>query len=90
MLLWGTEGLVDREKLIGPSQGEDMKWINVKDRLPEEQEEIVFVRCGYLAFGYLHFDQWFDLTMRDRDGHPHEYYSGVTHWMPLPAPPEDK
>ena len=64
-------------------------WISVEDRLPEDEQEVLYYRCAYFAYGfYKASGSWIDLTMRDRDGEPHEYYSGVTHWLPLPAPPE--
>jgi hypothetical protein len=64
--------------------GEKMKWIGVKERLPREHGETV-------------------VYVNDGDGYPYSdigYYEGglfriggevvrtVTHWMPLPDPPD--
>ena len=65
------------------------EWISVKDRLPDaEGRYIVYAQnlTGYeplenpvfvalFAFGEWIFDKWGD--------------NRVTHWMPLPAPPEE-
>ena len=66
------------------------KWISVKDRLPENEHrvlvfanDIVSEFCevvgwnggDFLAIGF---------------GHNIIYPPMVTHWMPLPEPPEDK
>lgn len=65
------------------------QWISVKDRLPEEDVDV--------AIG------WFQKTASnktfwtvDRDQLTNKVFSGwrvypeVTHWMPLPKPPEEK
>jgi hypothetical protein len=54
-----------------------MEWISVDDRLPEEDKPIiVFGKDGaeiYSGFHVMDFNN---------------YYKDVTHWMPLPSPPE--
>lgn len=63
------------------------KWINVNDKLPDDQQPIIFYVkdrdqcfCGYLDYDPKHpkfreniDDWWFD----DEE---------ITHWMPLPEP----
>lgn len=72
-------------------------WISVKDRLPKSMVNKVLVWLehkdfvGYIGFG--HYEKykgqeiWFDLEHS-------EAFSirgyAVTHWMPLPEPPEEK
>ena len=55
-----------------------MEWINVKDRLPEYYNAYLCTG-GDIEIEIVYFDPefgWFD-----------EY--GITHWMDLPAQPED-
>lgn len=60
------------------------EWISVKDRLPEHKTKV---------------DVWEDFWGRIADcEYEHGWHNGivdmgrleVTHWMPLPPPPEDK
>ena len=64
-----------------------MKWTSVKDRLPDEFK-------GYQTYAPDLFD---DLEMQDVEKqaivawteHGWEFYEDlITHWMPLPEPPE--
>ena len=62
------------------------KWINVKDELPEGQEDVLCYsnkNGGYFFIGYMsrNQDYWC------QDGMLHCY--DVTHWMPLVAPPKE-
>jgi len=63
-----------------------MEWISVDERLPEDNGYInsVLFYSGCIRYGYLDTDGWRDET--DDRFSPH--VSGVTHWMPLPAPPK--
>lgn len=59
-----------------------MEWIKVEDRLPKDDSFylIAFDDRGIRFGSYLQNDGW-----RDVDG---KLYDGiVTHWMPLPDPP---
>lgn len=58
------------------------QWISVKERLPEKEDSyIVFgkaVSSTYMAFAvYILESEQFTIT------------SDVTHWMPLPEPPQE-
>jgi len=67
-----------------------MKWISVKDRLPEHSATVL-VYCGiygrfvttYTPIDGTECGQWYG-----HDGHP----GGLppTHWMPLPEPPDEE
>ena len=61
------------------------EWISVKDRLPKSEEERVLVRIKYkgLIYGVPSLD-----TDRYRNHNWVRYGEYVTHWMPLPEPPE--
>lgn len=55
-------------------------WISVKDRMPEQYTDvIVFIKGDTIAVDYV-------------DENSDFYYYGeyVTHWMPLPTPPESE
>ena len=57
------------------------EWISVKDRLPEKKQRVI-VRCRTVGttVGWILWREW--LTDLGKG------CSDVTHWMPLPEPPE--
>ena len=64
------------------------KWISVEDALPEPGHRILFTDGVFVGEGYMTQSQHFE-----------RYYAGrvegvlgitVTHWMPLPEPPEER
>lgn len=74
-----------------------MEWISVKDRLPEYKgagdEQIVIVTGLEIGRRYVYYARAHDYGEK-KD--PNEIFSvggwsdmNVTHWMPLPDPPED-
>lgn len=70
-----------------------MRWISVKDRLPEPGSYVlVFTddRDTYTALyyvcGYENHGHWMVI---DRPSRFYKIAHKVTHWMPLPKPPED-
>lgn len=66
-----------------------MKWISVKDKLPEEDQTVVFVEkngsfpCLGIYNTYNGIGEWY-IPAYD-DAASSEF---VTHWMPLPEPPK--
>lgn len=66
------------------------KWINVKDKLPEKNEDVLIYRGAYIGnlisvYTYIGHNEWEDdygYWIRTDD-------EGITHWMPLPAPPKE-
>lgn len=56
------------------------EWISVRDRLPEENGDyLVALDDGYIGVTWYSADEGFDLWADAGE---------VTHWMPLPEPPE--
>jgi len=67
-----------------------MKWISLKDRMPSPRKTVFLcfqqngkhhIEKGEYIPGY--GLQAFDLLMD-----PEEYQEWITHWMPIPKPPE--
>lgn len=67
------------------------KWIGVKDKLPERNEDVLIYRGRFMGnlinvYTYLGNNEWED---------EYGYWGrtddeGITHWMPLPTPPTEK
>ena len=56
-------------------------WIPVSERLPNKGDEVLVYNGDYIeSVEYINNDFW--MTMDDGE------VENVTHWMPLPAPPE--
>ena len=59
------------------------KWIPVTERLPNEAERVVVIMPnGSRLVGRILSGKWHIQGLRKET-------KGVTHWMPLPAPPEE-
>lgn len=63
-----------------------MKWISIEEKFPESGECVLLyskesgVGEGAYISAKRHFEQWRWNSIK----------KGVTHWMPLPNPPEEK
>ena len=67
------------------------KWISVKDRLPEADGEVVLAcyqprKPNYIFFAY--FNGSWAIYQPTEDGLLYSHPVRVSHWMPLPEPPE--
>lgn len=97
-----AENVVNDQDTIAPEILRPAAWISVKDRLPDFYEK-VFVYLNhwsgedvYFAFydpdrGWCDCGGYFD-DGTNNDGEPLRYETAgvnVTHWMPMPKPPED-
>lgn len=77
------------------------EWISVKDRLPEADGRYLVVTsvCGVpfrdvanYTHKYAGFEEhlWGKAMWYDYDGEYGDFEkTGITHWMPLPEPPEE-
>ncbi len=61
-----------------------MDWVSVKDRLPESGEAVLTCNQDDCDIGFL--------SSTNNDGPDWQnlyfFHISVTHWMPLPSPPE--
>lgn len=66
-----------------------MKWINVDERLPTTKGLNITAGPHFAGGGYWVFPLFFEdgLWWTDSDD-PQLVQDAVTHWMPLPPPPE--
>lgn len=65
-------------------------WISVKDRLPEDNERVLAIGIGTHAIPCKFRDNKFyrDVDLFSDDRIVTAYYTTITHWMPLPKPPQ--
>ncbi|EQX91970.1 hypothetical protein G940_04830 [Escherichia coli UMEA 3203-1] len=63
-------------------------WISCSDRMPEETGDIIVVSDGIVMSGisYSRRDGFYIAALEYDDDEP---IGGVTHWMPLPEPPQE-
>ena len=64
-----------------PSLTTSSEWVSVEERLPEEKQRVI-VRCERVgtSVGWILWGNWMADIGPDA--------GKVTHWMPLPAPPD--
>jgi len=76
------------------SDGERRVWISVKERLPKEDENVLFYDGKEIRCGYLHLFEYYAGNKLEWDTNC--YWDGwecnrgeynPSHWMPLPPPP---
>lgn len=62
------------------------EWISVKDRLPEFLDEVLlFTSAGNIYIG-MFYEKHENYTVA---GDSYGFLYDVTHWMPLPEPPNE-
>lgn len=79
------------------------EWIKCSERLPESKDDGVLVyfglpdHSGFCGHGVetVHIQDYFDDITNGLDADGNQLYAkqylsmGITHWMPLPAPPAE-
>ena len=69
----------------------ERRWIPVSERLPEVEEYACSVSVLVFRNGYTVAEAWYDFE--EENWHKSNaigmLIDGVTHWMPLPEPPDD-
>ncbi|EFO0648229.1 TPA: DUF551 domain-containing protein [Escherichia coli] len=75
-------------RLAGNSPVTPDGWISCSERMPEETGDIIVVSDGIVMSGisYSRRDGFYMAALEYDDDEP---IGGVTHWMPLPEPPQE-
>ena len=85
---WERDIAIDQLKQLGVGFGEKIngklpKWISVEERLPEEETSVLICGWGYVDIGWIIDGGW-------RSEYINDYSADeITHWMPLPEPPDE-
>ncbi len=76
-----------------------MEWISVKDRLPENDEDVLLARYGgllstgvfynYDVGGYSESGIWWSNSEVDKYGNAHQKVTDVIYWKYITPPKED-
>lgn len=81
-----SEWFIKADDLFAAPTVNPYKWISVKDRLPEENINVLIYRRNMMnVYTYLGHGEWEDdygYWTRTED-------DGITHWMPLPDEPKE-
>ncbi|END6566694.1 DUF551 domain-containing protein [Escherichia coli] len=90
-MLHGAEPVSQTYKLnqlSGNSPATPDGWISCSERMPEETGDIIVVSDGIVMSGisYSRRDGFYIAALEYDDDEP---IDGVTHWMPLPEPPQE-
>ena len=78
----------DMPEFDGPTPVIPDGWISCSERMPEETGDIIVVSDGIVMSGisYSRRDGFYITALEYDDDEP---IGGVTHWMPLPEPPQE-
>ncbi|HFP2586623.1 TPA: DUF551 domain-containing protein, partial [Escherichia coli] len=78
----------DMPEFDGPTPVTPDGWISCSERMPEETGDIIVVSDGIVMSGisYSRRDGFYMAALEYDDDEP---IDGVTHWMPLPEPPQE-
>jgi hypothetical protein len=80
----GTDVCVAELKSRIAELEEKQRWIPVSERLPEPYTRVLAcIKSGYMEVDYMYSEPIVDVGIADFNS-----LDNVTHWMPLPEPPE--
>lgn len=76
---YGQEAMINMFRKGAEWQAEQSPWISVKERLPNNDENIFYTNhlSGALGVGFYVDEKWYQAYTGD-------YIYGITHWMPIP------
>lgn len=74
------EEKLEREH-VGETNG--MLWIPVSEKLPEKQQTVIVYSQYGTSLGWILWNEWMTIEGLCKPG------ATVTHWMPLPKPPQE-
>ncbi|HHV0244934.1 TPA: DUF551 domain-containing protein [Escherichia coli] len=85
---WFVKASLEQNALTGNSPVTPDGWISCSERMPEETGDIIVVSDGIVMSGisYSRRDGFYIASLEYDDDEP---IGGVTHWMPLPEPPQE-
>ena len=95
---FGSAGNNSRDALayINHLEARVPKWISVKDRLPEDDVDVIVYAVsnngGYTIVITFHTHKLYGLNIEGW-APPWQYFTSsytITHWMPLPEPPKEE
>lgn len=75
--------VIDEQKTVDAAELLRDQWLSVEDRLPETEEEVLVLTIS--KNGNINVDKGYFANGR----FVHRGSAVVTHWMPLPEPPEE-
>lgn len=77
------------EKKIAELEEGKQKWISVNDRLPENISHVLIFSNVSVKTGYAYYinNDWLYLTNQENFWISKQPHIEITHWMPLPEPP---
>ncbi|ARW95308.1 dTDP-6-deoxy-L-hexose 3-O-methyltransferase (plasmid) [Escherichia coli] len=85
---WFVKASLEQNALSGNSPVTPDGWISCSERMPKETGDIIVVSDGIVMSGisYSRRDGFYIAALEYDDDEP---IGGVTHWMPLPEPPQE-
>ncbi|EFV4514885.1 DUF551 domain-containing protein [Escherichia coli] len=85
---WFVKASLEQNALSGNYPVTPDGWISCSERIPEETGDIIVVSDGIVMSGisYSRRDGFYIAALEYDDDEP---IDGVTHWMPLPEPPQE-
>ena len=79
----------DMPEFDGPTPGTPDGWISCSERMPDDGQHVIIICDGaFVLYAQYRDGEFFDVV-RDGDEFFETQSRNVTHWMPLPEPPQE-